>query len=255
MPFANITAPAQTFQPSFIIPSKTFTEPFQQILNNIDGILTRSERKLLSLMERYCYQDGKIYPKQKTIAFKMSITARQIRRLIKSLREKGFLSVVSSSLVDRHLYGKGNSYHLLNNPAYGQMSGEMSSQNQDHTLLKNYKDIKTKGGFNILSWLKNNGVRHEQSIVDALAALTRRWDKIRFPGLYMQQVVDVQSGNYHAQDHEAQVKQEAQDIPPGTAKLASLIGFSMNRMPEPMEEIDTVERRNRMQNALLNRFG
>jgi len=255
MPYSNITAQIQEFQPSFLIPCKNFTEPYQKILNQIDGILTRSERKLLSLMERYCYQDGKIYPKQKTIAFKMSITARQIRRLIKSLREKGFLSVVSSSLVDRHLYGKGNSYHLLNNPAYGQMSGEMSSQNQDHTLLKNYKDIKTKSGFDILSWLKNNGSRHEQSIVDALAALTRKWDKIRFPGQYAQQVVDVQSGNYHAQDHTAQVKQEAQGIQQGTAKIADLMGFRMDRMPQPEPEIDTPEKRNMMRNALLDRFG
>ena len=254
MPYSNITAPAQIFQDTFLIPSKDFSQPFQQVLNNISGIITSTERKLLSLMERYCYLDGAIYPKRSSIAFKLGIKPRQVSNLIKSLTGKGFISVVAASLVDRHCYGKGNQYHLLNHPAYPNIAPQIAPEIGKDTLLKNYKDIKTKGGFDILSWLKNNNARHEKSIVDALKELTRRWPKIKFPWMYVQKVVDIQSGNYNAQDHEAQAKQEAKEITQGTAKLAGLMGLSMKRISVARGEQDTPEKRNRMRNEFLNQF-
>jgi len=254
MPSTDSIAGFTDFQPLPIIPSKFFSEPYQEILNKIDGIVTRSERRLLSLLERYCYKDGKIFPKQKSIAFKLGITIRQVKRLIKSLQEKGFVKVDVATLVDRHLFGKGNTYHLLNNPAYPQMSPEMSPEKADYTIIRN-KEIKNQNSFDILEWLKDNGARHEKSIVDALKELTRRWPKIKFPGMYAQQVVDIKSGNYHAQDHAADVVQEAKEIKVGYAKLADKMGFSMERTPQPAPDIDTVEKRNMMRNALFEQFG
>jgi len=213
-----------------IIPRQTFENPFQDILNGIHGVITRSERKLLALFERHCYQDGQIYPKQKTIAWKLGLTVRQVRRLIASLVKKGFLKVVSPSLIDRHVYGKGNQYHLVDHPAYhqdqGKISSEMSSETEDHTINKN-KVIKTKSGFNIVEWLERNQHKHGQAIVDALNALTARWPSIRLPGQYAQKIVDVQSGNYAEQDHQAQVDQEKTEFNAGYAVIAEMLGVDL----------------------------
>ena len=69
--------------------------------------ITKTERRLLALLERFCFQDGKIYPKRTTIAAKLGIKPRQVSNLVASLVKKGFIAVVPAGLLDRHLYGKG----------------------------------------------------------------------------------------------------------------------------------------------------
>ncbi len=244
-----------------IIPRQNFQNPFPEILNGIQGVITRSERKLLILFEWHCFEDGQIYPKQKTIAFKLNLTVRQVRRLISSLVKKGFLSVVKSSLVDRHVYGKGNKYHLLDNPAYhpdqGKMSPEMSPEKPVYTTYKN-KNIKTKGGFNIVDFLEKNQKKHGQAIIEALNTLTARWPSIRIPGQYAQKIVDVQSGNYSEQEFVTNAVQETKEINTGCAKIADLIGFDLSGDSDiPTEEspAQIAERMNRQRNEILNRFG
>ena len=217
-----------------IIPRNAFKSPFSAILNGIHGIITKTERKLLILFERYCYKDGQIFPKIKTLAGKLELSTRQVQRLIVSLVKKGFLKVVPASLIDRHLYGKGNHYHLLDHPAYHQdkkispeMSSEMSPKTEDHTTYNN-KRIKTKDGFDILEWLEKNKEKHSQAIIDALNALTARWPSIKLPGQYAQKIVDVQSGNYNAVDYEAQAKQETAEFNAGYQKISDHLGLGLN---------------------------
>lgn len=244
-----------------IIPRQNFQNPFPEILNGIQGVITRSERKLLILFEWHCFEDGQIYPKQKTIAFKLNLTVRQVRRLISSLVKKGFLSVVKSSLVDRHVYGKGNKYHLLDNPAYhpdqGKMSPEMSPEKPVYTTYKN-KNIKTKGGFNIVEFLEKNQKKHGQAIIEALNTLTARWPSIRIPGQYAQAIVDIQSGNYSETDYQAAEQQAATEIKAGCAKIAETIGIDLSRdrdMPIKETPAQIAERMNRQRNELFARFG
>ena len=238
-----------------IIPRQDFQIPFNSILNNIHGILTKSERRLLNLFERYCFKDGRIYPKQSTIAYKLKISVRQVQRLIASLVEKGFLYVVKSCLMDRHLFGQGNSYHLLNNDAYqAKMSPEMSCEKHDHTNYNN-KEIKTQSGFNILTWLEQNKEKHGQAIIDALNTLTAKWTTIKFPGQYAQKIVDVQSGNYFESEHAADVEQEKAEIYTGYEKIAARVGFNLSggrNIPETPQEI--AARMNRQRNEILDRF-
>lgn len=244
-----------------IVPRQNFQNPFPEILNGIQGIITRSERKLLILFERHCFNDGLIYPKQKTIAYKLGLTARQVRRLIASLVKKGFLAVVKSSLVDRHVYGKGNQYHLLDNPAYhqnqGKMSCEMTSDNPVHTTYKN-KYIKPKSGFNIVEWIERNQHKHGQAIVDALNALTAKWPSIRLPGHYAQKIVDIQSGNYAETDHTAAEQQVTSEINAGYAKIAETIGIDLSTNRDiPTEETpqQIAARLNRQRNEIFSLFG
>ncbi|NWH06825.1 helix-turn-helix domain-containing protein [Desulfobacter latus] len=249
---------------NIIIPANIFTNPFAEILNGIHGILTKTERKLLILFERYCYKDGQIFPKIKTLARKLGISTRQVQRLIASLVEKGFLKVVPASLIDRHLYGKGNHYHLLDHPAYHQdekisseMSPEMSSETVNHTIYNN-KEIKTKSGFDVFEWLEKNKKKHAQAIIDALNALTARWPAIKKPFEYAQKIVDVQSGNYNAADHEAQAKQEAAEINAGYEKISEHLGLGLNLSgkrhikEETYMEIDA--RRKEQLNRLFDMF-
>lgn len=255
MPYSNIITPCLDFQALLpIIPQKTFSIPFQRVLNGIDGVVTRTERRLLALLERFCYQDGRIYPKQNTLAFKLGVTVRQIQRLISALISKGFIMVVPSALVDRHCYGKGNSYHLLNHPAYGKMSPEMSVENQDPTININ-KRVKNKSGFDVLEWLDKNKGKHPQAVVDALKELTKRWPSIKFPGKYAQAVVDVQSGNYTEKDHVAQAQAETADTTAGIARIAEKIGFCLPGFGLPKKKQNTPKDRNAEVNALLDRFG
>jgi len=252
---SNSISPLFTFQPFLpIIPSKTFPIPFQKVLNKIDGIITSTERKLLCLFERYCYQDGLIYPKRITIAAKLGIKPRQVSNLIRSLVDKGFISVFKAALVDRHLYGKGNSYTMLFHAAYGKIAPENAPENPDSTLLKNYKDIKTRSGFNVIEFLERNSQAHPAAIVDALKELTKRWPSIKFPDKYAQKVVDIQSGNYNAADHADQVKEDTPKIMAGMATLAGKIGFSLPGIGQPKKK-STDQDRNALVNALLNKFG
>ncbi len=247
-----------------IIPRQTFTSPFQQILNGINGVITKSERKLLILFERYCYQDGKIFPKQSSLAFKLGITVRQVQRLIASLVKKGFIAVIPSNLVDRHLFGQGNRYHLLDHEAYHQaekskMSSQMSSENGSHTINKN-KDIKTKScsDFNIVEFLKRNQHRHGQAIIDALNALVARWPSIRLPGQYAQKIVDIQSGNYSEQDHQAQAMQNKVEIDAGYAKIAEMLDIDLSGdrdVPAVETPAQIAERMNRQRNEIFSLFG
>lgn len=254
MPYSDIISPFPKFQPLIpIIPSKKFQIPYQKVLNSIDGIVTKTERRLLALLERYCYQDGQIYPKQKTLAHKLGLTIRQVQRIIKALVKKGFLAVVPAALVDRHLYGKGNHYHMLDHPVYAKMSGQMSPENQDPTFNK-AKGVKNKSGFNILEWLEQNTTKHPMAVVDALKALTDKWPSIRFPGKYAQAVVDIQSGNYCAADHVAQAAQETAAIKKTTSRIAHKLGFSLQGIGQPKKET-TPQHRNAQVNALLDRFG
>lgn len=238
-----------------IIPRQNFENPFQDILNGIHGVITRSERKLLALFERHCYLDGQIYPKQKTIAHKLGITVRQVRRLIASLVKKGFLAVVPPSLVDRHIYGKGNRYHLLDHPAYHQMSSEKSSESEDPTIIYN-KEIKTKGRFNIVEFLERNQAKHSQAIIDALNALTARWPSIRFPGAYAQKIVDIQSGNYAEKEHLAQAEQDSASFADLAKHLACNLDINLNNtLPTQETAEQTAERLQRQKREILNRFG
>lgn len=246
-----------------IIPRQNFTSPFPEILNNIHGVITKSERKLLILFERFAYKDGKIFPKQATIAKKMGISTRQVKNLIASLIKKGFIKVIAPSLVDRHLYGKGNSYHLLDHPAYhqepGRISPEISPENADHTIYNN-KDIKNKSrfDFDIVEFLKRNQHAHGQAIIDALNTLTARWPSIRFPGQYAQKIVDVQGGNYAEADHITQAKQKTAEINAGCAKIAETLGIDLSGYRNtPTEETPAqiAERMNRQRNEILAKFG
>lgn len=240
-----------------IIPTQNFHSPFNEILNGIHGMITKSERRLLLLFERHCYKDGQIYPKQATIAYKLGLTVRQVRRLIVSLVKKGFLAVVKSSLVDRHIYGKGNRYHLLNHPAYGKMSPEMSSEKPAHTIYKN-KYIKTKSGFNVVEWIENNQHKHGQAIIDALNTLTARWPSIRLPGQYAQKIINIQSGNYAETDYQAAEQQIATEINAGYAKIAETIGIELiGDKDTPTKETpqQIAARLNRQRNEILKRFG
>lgn len=240
-----------------IIPANTFTSPYPQILNNIHGVITKTERKLLILFERYCYKDGRVYPKQKTLAFKLGITVRQVRRLITSLVKKGFVKVVPASLVDRHLYGKGNQYHLLNHPAYGKMSGQVSSEKADHTIIENNKYIKPKCSFNIVEWIEKNQHKHGQAIIDALNTLCARWPSIKKPAEYAQAIVNIQSGNYAEQDHTAAEQQAATEIQTGYEKIAQNLGIDLSSDRRPIEETpqQIAERLNRQRREIFERFG
>lgn len=250
-----------------IIPSKTFSDPYHKILNKIDGVITKTERKLLILFERYCFKDGLIFPKQSTIAYKLGISKRQVVRLIKSLQEKKFISVAKPTLVEKHLYGKGNKYCLLDHPVYHQdqkskkicqqMSPEVASNSSDASLYKN-KVIKNKSSFDLIAFLEKNQKKHAMAIVDALKALTARWPSIKFPDQYAQKIIDIQSGNYNAVDYEQESKEEVQEINTGYAKIAQKMGFNLNPIDRYQKEENSQEiaqRMNSQRNKIFEMFG
>lgn len=206
-----------------IVPSQIFDKPYSKILNSIDGIINKTERKMLLMFERFCYKDGLIFPKQSTIATKLNLSQRQVIRVINSLKSKGFISVTKPSLKDRHLYGKGNNYNMLNHPSYDyhksyddyiafeevqknfsndmshEMTPKMSHENTDHTIIYN-KRVKETKRFDEEFFLLKNKNKHPMAIEDALRSLKAKWETIKAPMAYAQKIVDVQSGNYNASD-------------------------------------------------------
>lgn len=229
---------ASNFQAEIIIPRHFFSTSYDSVLNSIDGILTRTERKLLSLFAFRAYKDGEIFPKQGSIAHKLGICVRQVRRVISSLVKKGFLSVLPPTLVDRHCYGKGNRYHFLNHPAYGpsaKMSSEMSSENAGPSIKDNKVIKKNKGVlFNPYEFVERHlgQGHHAQSIADALNSITARMGSIRHPEAYGNRIVDVQSGNYYAAEHHAADEERKQEPPTASLNLLEKLGFQPKSMPK-----------------------
>ena len=170
-----------------IIPKRDFNVPYSKVLNDIDCVITLTERKMLLLFERYCYLDGLIYPKQSTIASKLNISVRQVIRVLQSLEKKNFILINKVNLKDRHLYGKRNSYALTNNSFYNkkffvdQMSHEkecnMSHENKDISLYNNksIKDIKhVCPYFDVEKFLNENQKDNSEKIINALNSLVNR---------------------------------------------------------------------------------
>ena len=213
---------SSTFQAETIIPRHFFSVSYDRVLNSIDGVLTRSERRLLSLFAFRAYKDGEIFPKQGSIAQKLRICVRQVRRIISSLIQKGFIKVVSPSLVDRHCYGKGNRYHLLNNSAYDpmrRMSSERSFDEAEPTINKK-KWIKKEQGqgvpFDPYEFVKQhleNGA-HVQSVIEALNGITAKMESIGNPKGYGDKIVKIQSGNHYSADLRATDEKRKQELIP-----------------------------------------
>ncbi len=128
----------------YIIPYNAFRGRYHEVLFSLqkDKHITNSERQYLYELSKFAYRDGRCFPRQKTIAKKLGLCSRQVRRITTSLRLKGLTDVRKPDLVERHLYRKGNEYFFLfhelyrpflkgNNP---EMSSEMSSENSYHTF-------------------------------------------------------------------------------------------------------------------------
>ena len=233
----NITDSELKTQPEIIIPFNFFSDSYDSILNNIDGLITKTERKMLSFFAFKAYKDGEIFPIQKTIAKKLRIGIRQVKRVIRSLIEKGFLLVTHSSLVERHIYGKGNHYHFLNHEIYGkscEMSPEMSPEIEIYTFKEKESNKKNKGvSFDPFEFVQRHlkDGKHALSIAEALNSITARMGYIKCPGAYGDKIVEIQSGNYHAADHQQQQEQQQ----PPTIKQAKTflekIGFTPKTIP------------------------
>ena len=243
---------ASAFQAEIIIPRHFFATSFDHVLNSIDGILTRSERRLLSLFAFRAYKNGEIYPKQYSIACKLGLSVRQVRRVIASLVKKGFVSVIPSSLLARHCYGKGNRYHLLNHPAYDSMarrSPEMSPEERPATINKSKVIKKNKGvSFDPYAFVERHLLqgKHALSIVEALNGITKRMGSIRNLEGYGNQVVAIQSGNYYARDLEA--ADEVRKKEPETPNQMEGQGFSLEGCGLMVKRLPT--RRIKTQNDL-----
>ena len=95
-----------------IIPYMVFDGDYISILQDV-SCLTRSEKRLLMVLNAFAYKDGGCYPCQFTIAKTMGLkkyggsgkamSTRQIRRITNVLVDKGFLSVDKPSLLNRRL--------------------------------------------------------------------------------------------------------------------------------------------------------
>ncbi len=226
----NTTSSSLNFQPQIIIPFNYFSSSYDSVLNSIDGLITSTERKLLSFFAFKAYRNGEIYPVQKTIARKLNIGIRQVKRIIQALIRKGFILVTPPSLIERHLYGKGNRYHFLYHEIYattGKMSPEMSPEKLDSTF-NNKKVIKKNKAvsFDPCEFVKrhlDNG-KHALSLVDALNAITSKIGYIRHPEAYGNKIVDIQSGNYYSLEHQQQ--QPSTPTVQESKTLLEKIGFS-----------------------------
>jgi len=56
-------------------------------------------------------------------------------------------------------------------------------------------------------------------------------------------------------DHAVDIAKETAEIKTGSAKFADMMGFSMDRVPQPTPYSDAAESRNMMRNKLLDKFG
>jgi len=261
-----------------IVPSQVFDKPYSKILNSIDGLITKTERKMLLMFERFCYKDGLIFPKQSTIATKLNLSQRQVIRIINSLKSKGFISVTKPSLNERHLYGKGNNYNMLNHPSYDyhksyddyeacedvqknfsndmshEMTLKMSYENEDHTIIYNKRLKETKRFDEELFLLKNKN-KHPMAIEDALRSLKAKWETIKAPMAYAQKIVDVQSGNYNASDFYSQ--EDDKGFEKGYKAIAKELGVVYTGEREVQNEEtynDIVHRKEEQKRMLFEMF-
>lgn len=180
-----------------IIPKKDFNVPYHIVLNSIKEIITLTERKLLLLFNKFSHLNGRIFPKQTTIAAKLGLSQRQVIRTLQSLERKGFIVIQRAELIKRHLYGKCNSYVLTNNPAYDSkffvdlMSFEkahdttvkMSPDSENVSLYNNKRVKETKRDkdiksvcpyFDIEKFLNENQQDHSDNIIEALESLRQK---------------------------------------------------------------------------------
>ena len=128
------------------IPFQAFDGRYLDILyhSSFPDILTVTEKKLLKLLNEYAFMDGRCYPRQTTLAGRLDCTTRQIRRLVRSLEQKGFIEVERPGLVARHVLRRTCHYFFLRHPVYETvMSAQMSAENRPDTININQQVSKT----------------------------------------------------------------------------------------------------------------
>lgn len=221
-------------QQKTIIPYNFFSDSYESVLNGIHGVVTCTERKLLSYLAFLAFADGEVYPKRTTIAHRLKITPKQVSRLVTSLRGKGFLSVEKPSLVEKHLFRKTNRYHFLYHPQYDKaarkwqpvhkwedvsnvphpmyrdgvsntgMSPQMSPEikNSTYNINQRHKE-KDKDVLSFFERFRKEHTAtgaHPQSIEEAVISMERNWAGIHNPVKYGAHIINIQSGNYYLGD-------------------------------------------------------
>ncbi len=125
--------------PEIIVPYQKFNGNYLKVLYHPEfpDLVTDSEKKLLKYLNEKGFKNGKCYPRQKTIAWKLGISDKQVRNLTRSLEAKGFLLVEQCNGVARHLFRRTNRYYFLWHSAYEAISAQISAQNVDPSFNKN----------------------------------------------------------------------------------------------------------------------
>jgi hypothetical protein len=104
---------------SRFIPSKTF-DSFGTVLNSIQqetGLLNNGEKKILNNLAYRSYLNGKIYPKQSTIAYDVGLTKNHVCMVLNGLEKKGFLQI-DHATQGMKSQGRNNNYHFIMHPVY-----------------------------------------------------------------------------------------------------------------------------------------
>lgn len=246
-PCYMVDQPFYSSYPDFtsdLIPLKKFAEPFSKVLDKIIGLVTKTERKLLYWLEYYCMEDGLIYPKQKTLASRLGVNERHVRRLLNSLVKKKFVEVVHASLVDRHLFGMANRYKLLNHPIYIAIAVEMSSETGGvpyYTVFKsNQAHAYLNGPLSDDRFCGLNADKDPQDIFDALQITRKKMENgkyIRFPMRFAQKIVNR--------------KDEDRKIQANAAKLAHNVALNLAAMPDPKHPPKSPQEINSDRNRIL----
>ncbi|MEE4359575.1 MAG: helix-turn-helix domain-containing protein [Desulfococcaceae bacterium] len=103
------------------IPYQTFPENnYLPVLDNLlkREIITYSEKEMLRILNKFSYKDGECFPGQKRLEDEIGLKNGQVRNILRSLENKGFIRIDRPKPIQRHLFRKHNSYFFLWHIAY-----------------------------------------------------------------------------------------------------------------------------------------
>lgn len=133
------------------IPYQLFAGQYLECIRDIGDELTRTQKRMLILLNEYAFKDGLCYPAQKTLASRLGVKERQVRNILKALETDGWIEVERTTPLRRHLYGAHNKYWFRWHPGYlttlrgvraasqAHKTGEIASEMQPQPFYKSEK--------------------------------------------------------------------------------------------------------------------
>jgi hypothetical protein len=104
----------------YIIPHQTFMGMYDGVLRLLqsEGHITNPNRRLLVALSKALQNDREDFPPQKELGVQIGVGAHQVGNILRALKKKELIQVISPDDAARHVYRQRNSYRFLYHKMY-----------------------------------------------------------------------------------------------------------------------------------------